>query len=768
MFSSLRGRLLLIVFLATLPALILILSASLDQRQLTRAAAKKDLQKRVHEIARVQERIILQAEQVLILLAEIPAVKQGTAEAEEIFATLLKKHREYANLGIADRRGQILRSALPLGKPDPIADQYYFQEALQTKRLAIGNYQMNRLSYKASLGLGYPILDQAGQVTGVVVVILDLDWLQGLISTFQSLPEESITVFDSDGTVLARSPEPGRFVGQRQANAAIIKTILTEGEGTAEGRGIDQRKKLFAFTPLAGHLDVGYVYAGVPTQILFAAANRELMYNLLWLGLVAVLALAATWVLSSRLIMQRVTPLVQAAQRLAAGDLGARTGLRYGPGELDRLAQSFDEMGSELQRREQRLQLLNRILVTANQAGTVDDLLQGFVAEIAAYSRSAAVGIRILKGDGSIPYEASQGFSQDFYARENALSIKRDRCMCVTLIQGGVDPDLPYFTPGGSLHLNSTTAFLATAPPEVKNQTRQVCHEYGYESMALVPLRVGGRILGLIHVADPRENQVPLALVQDLETAALRLAPALERLWTLQNIRTLTHELILLQERERHNLARELHDSLAQDLSALKIDLDTMPEDLPPEARDTFGPRVSRLSQGLKDVLGGVQDLAYDLRPPLLDQLGLVRAIQRYCEDFTKRSGVPVDFLAAGIDDSRLDPDTRITLYRLVQEGLTNVRKHARAIQATVRLVASHPKIILRLEDDGQGFEVAERQVGAVGERRLGLVGMEERVALLGGRLEIASQPGQGTKLAIEIPVRDQEHDQGQNHPDRG
>ncbi len=545
--------------------------------------------------------------------------------------------------------------------------------------MAIGNYQVNHISHKPSLGLGYPVINQSGQVTGVVVVILDLDWLQDFISALQEQPDESLTILDSDGTVLAHVPGPGRFVGQRRPEVGIIRTVLTRYEGVAETEGLDLRKKLYAFTPLVGHLGMGFVYAGVPTHILFAAANRDLWRHLLWLGLVTGLALAATWALSSRLIMQRVTPLMQAAQRLALGDLGARTGLAYGPGELDRLAQSFDHMGDELQRREQRLQFLNRILVAANRAGAVDEVLQGFVAEIAAYSLCGAVGIRILKEDGSIPYEASRGFSEDFYKRENALSVRRDRCMCVTIIKGEADPGLAIFSPGGSLYLNGTTSFLAGAAPEVKSQTRHVCNDYGYESVALVPLRVGGRILGLIHVADPRENQVPLWLVQDLEAAALRLAPALERLWALKNIRTLTHELILLQERQRHSLSRELHDSLAQDLSALKIGLDTLPEDLPPEIREAFGPRLSGLSQQLGGILGAVRDLAYDLRPPLLDQLGLVRALESYCEDFTRRTGVEVDLLAAGIDDSRLAPDTRITLYRLVQEGLTNVRKHAGA-----------------------------------------------------------------------------------------
>ena len=117
MFSSLRGRLLLIVGLGLLPVLIFILSDSLHQRQLAKDEARMDLQERVRRIALMQERIILQAEQVLVLLAEIPAVRQGTPEAEELFATLLKKHQEYNNLGIADRQGKILRSALPLEHP---------------------------------------------------------------------------------------------------------------------------------------------------------------------------------------------------------------------------------------------------------------------------------------------------------------------------------------------------------------------------------------------------------------------------------------------------------------------------------------------------------------------------------------------------------------------------------------------------------------------------------------------------------------------------
>ena len=225
-----------------------------------------DLQERVHQIAHMQEKIILQAEQVLVLLAAIPAVRQGTPEAEELFAASLKKHQEYDNLVIADRQGKILRSALPLEHTSTIEDQFYFQKARQTKRLAIGLYQVNQVSQKPTLGQGYPILDQTGQVTGIVVVVLDLDWLQDLTSTFQDLPEESITVLDSDGTVLAHVPEPGRFVGQRLQNEAIIKTILNRKEGTTVALGLDRRERLYAFTPWPALWGLGMSTPGCPPR----------------------------------------------------------------------------------------------------------------------------------------------------------------------------------------------------------------------------------------------------------------------------------------------------------------------------------------------------------------------------------------------------------------------------------------------------------------------------------------------------------------------
>jgi signal transduction histidine kinase len=157
----------------------------------------------------------------------------------------------------------------------------------------------------------------------------------------------------------------------------------------------------------------------------------------------------------------------------------------------------------------------------------------------------------------------------------------------------------------------------------------------------------------------------------------------------------------------------------------------------------------------LQDSITSVRDLSYDLHPPGMDQLGLVRTVYQYCEDFSERYKVDVDFYTAGMKDLELDFDTEINLYRLIQEGLNNIKKHAEADHIVIRLVASSPNIILRIEDNGRGFDVERRLARSLREKQLGLSSMEERVNLLEGTMSIHSRPSKGTKILIEVPYRE-------------
>jgi PAS domain S-box-containing protein len=219
-----------------------------------------------------------------------------------------------------------------------------------------------------------------------------------------------------------------------------------------------------------------------------------------------------------------------------------------------------------------------------------------------------------------------------------------------------------------------------------------------------------------------------------------------------KKIHWLTHELIKAQESERHRIARYLHDQIAQDLSSLKIACDTVFDGDPPVSEDVRQ-RVSQFSKNLQLSINTVRNLAYDLRPAGIDQLGLVKTIYKYCDDFNLRTGIEVDFYSAGVEDLVLDFDTRINLFRLIQEGLNNINKHAAVNQAKVRLVASSPNIILRIEDNGKGFDVNSRQNHPPEEKRMGLSSMEERVGLLGGIMGVTSAPGRGCKILIEVPI---------------
>lgn len=221
-----------------------------------------------------------------------------------------------------------------------------------------------------------------------------------------------------------------------------------------------------------------------------------------------------------------------------------------------------------------------------------------------------------------------------------------------------------------------------------------------------------------------------------------------------EHIRVLTQQLIQVEESERRRIARDMHDNVAQDLSTARIACETIFDNesqVPPDVRR----RVSRLSKILQKSIVAVRDLAYDLRPLSLDQLGLVRTVFQYCKEFSDQKGLGVDFYSAGMDDLRLDSDTEINLYRVIQEGLSNVRKHADASHVTVKLVASFPKIILRIEDNGKGFDVKDRLVMALDEKRMGLRSMEERVRLLDGKMRIQSRPMLGTRIFIEVPFKE-------------
>jgi len=218
-----------------------------------------------------------------------------------------------------------------------------------------------------------------------------------------------------------------------------------------------------------------------------------------------------------------------------------------------------------------------------------------------------------------------------------------------------------------------------------------------------------------------------------------------------EQIHLLTQELIKAQENERRRIARDLHDNVAQDLASLIIQSDALFEDykeIPSEVRQ----RTRKFSDILKKTISSIRDLVYGLRPPGLTELGLVKTIDQHCIDFSNKNNIEVDFYTAGLERIQFDTDTKINLFRITQEALNNAAKHAAPDLIKVRLLGSHPDLILRIEDNGCGFNPEVRMISALKEKRMGLKSMEERVNLLCGTLDLHARKGAGTRIVVKFP----------------
>ncbi len=219
-----------------------------------------------------------------------------------------------------------------------------------------------------------------------------------------------------------------------------------------------------------------------------------------------------------------------------------------------------------------------------------------------------------------------------------------------------------------------------------------------------------------------------------------------------QRLQELTRRLVLVQEEERRRVSRELHDEAGQALTVVKISLEMVEGELPKEMKELHE-RVSEAILLTGDTMERIRLLAQDLRPPALDAVGLDRSLEGLCRDFARRLDIPVEY--RGVDLGLVPETVNVSLYRLLQEALTNCAKHARPSRIWVTLERENAALILTVEDNGKGFDPAilKSPRDAAGNIRLGLLGLGARMRLVGGTLEIESRVEQGTRLVATAPL---------------
>ena len=267
---------------------------------------------------------------------------------------MLAQYPYYAVLAAADSEGQVFASAPEAKGPVNIADRLFFQKAMQTRAFSVGEPVLGRISNKYSINLSFPILDDAGRLQGVLTAGLDLPWLGSQLAKSDLPPTTAMVLTDATNKVLFRYPEPLKYIGKMLPDF-LIKAANSGDEGVAEGVGLPGDARLFAFVRLSPPWQEMRVLLGLPRDWAVGKVNRDLRRNLLWLCLVAAMALAAAWFGSGLVIVQPVRNLRHFTVRLAAGDLTTRAGPAYPEGELGLLAQDFDHMAAALQERDANL-----------------------------------------------------------------------------------------------------------------------------------------------------------------------------------------------------------------------------------------------------------------------------------------------------------------------------------------------------------------------------------------------------------------------------
>lgn len=713
--STLRGRLIVLVLVAVLPAMGMTLYTGLEERRIQSAQAQENALRLTRLAAGDLVQMIEGARQLLLGLAQLPEVRNaGPGVCQELFANLLKHYPYYVNLGVIDSDGSLFCSALPFEMPVNVADRGFFQRASSTKRLAISGYQIDSITGRATMNFAHPVLNDSGDVQSVVFASLDLEWFNQLEVEAQLPASGALVVVDHRGRILARYPEAKKWVGKLMPDAPLVKAMmLQEEECLIEAPGLDGVTRLYGVRVVRA--DPGaktIVSIGLSKAAVFDPVNRVFVRNLIALSLVGILGLLAAWFGGDFFIMGPVRRLVSATKHLAAGNLSVRIGPPYDSDELSMMARSFDEMAESLEQR----------TIELHQAEIKYRTLVEHIPMVTYVTR-------LRRLDGAI-YVSPQihlllGFSPEEWLADPGLWPTR-------------------------IHPEDKERVLSDFRHNPAASAKGKFHsEYRLLSKT-------GEIIWVLDEAVKIEDS--LGKPQFLQGVLLditeqKMAEARLR-GSRQQLRDLAAHIETVREDERTRIAREIHDELGQCLTGLKMELSWVERKL----RDAGGvvpgslliEKVGSMEALVDTIIGSVRRIATELRPGILDSLGLMAAIEWQAMDFQARTGIECD-LSLLPDALELNDKQVSSIFRIFQEILTNVARHAQASRVTTVMREEAGDLLLEVRDNGRGITEEER----LHSRSLGLIGMEERTSLLGGTFTICGIPGSGTIVTVRIPIQE-------------
>ena len=408
-FSSLRVRLIIFVLLASLPALVLTLYSGLEMRQQAALEAQAETIRLV-KFTTVNHQLLIENTRGFItaLSHAIGSSDPALQNCSDTFSHIMQNHFPYYSaFYVADLNGNIL-CTMPEGDvPKDLLGCQHYLILRDAEDFVVSEYHLCRNTGKGVISMGYPVRSQTDERVGVINIGIHLEWFNQLAAEANLPPGSTLKVFDRNGVILARYPDPELWVGEAVPENSILTSIFALKEGTIEGQGMDGTQRLFAFQPLSGTEDSVFVAIGIPLELAYAEANQTLLRNLLLMLGVIVLAVAAAWFLAEVFILRQTKSLVMTTENLAQGDLQARTDIPYEYGELGQLAQAFDNMAEALALR-------------AAERDKAEEAMGEYAAELEISNRELQDFANIASHDLQEPLRKIQTFSELLEVRHSA------------------------------------------------------------------------------------------------------------------------------------------------------------------------------------------------------------------------------------------------------------------------------------------------------------------------------------------------------------
>ncbi len=552
-----------------------------------------------------------------------------------------------------------------------------------------------------------------------------------------------VLVSDINGNIITHSFSGGIPVGLATANQieASAKSQIVRLD-TNEGLILDIAVPIFGGR--AGIARVGMSTQSVNEMV--ATMTRRWLFII---GAVSAVGLLATYFLTS-VLTRPIKHLVEVTKAIARGDLKRKAPV-WAHDEIGRLGMAFNAMTESLDksrtesetfqaklvRRNLELSAINAIATEVSGSRELTDIMLRSLVKVLGFVKLKAGWVSILSDNGERAITVCHtGLSPDVVLKIASSDLSACRC------GEAIYRKLPIVV----IDNESTCPILHG---RLADGETICCH-------ATVPLISKSHVLGLLHIVSSEPSHLTPVNIHLLSAIGYQMGVAIENANLWEKLKReeeisgyVLEQIISAQESERKRIARELHDQTGQSLTSLMIGLKT----LETASRQDIQQRIADMRQLTAQTLQEVHNLALELRPSSLDDLGLIAVLKQYTKEFGEKFGINTEFQAIGFGQRRLSPETEIAIYRIVQEALTNVAKHAEAKKASVLLEVRDSSVVAIVEDDGKGFDIKQDLDLTSIKNHLGLYGMYERAKLIGGRITIESQPGMGTTIFVEAPL---------------